>query len=151
MDEDAADGDGAGGDAAGKATDGEVTVTRMELREGGWIGYTEDAVFVDVDGETRIKVAHGNITQVSLATLEWDMAVLSLLLVGVGTYVAATRNPLVGIAFGAVGCWSCYRTYAQRYELRIRVEGRHKPLSVHPVEPGACHERLADVAGLELH
>jgi hypothetical protein len=151
MDEDAA-GDGAGGNTAGEeAPGGEVTVTRMQLREGGWIGYTDDAVFVDVDGETKIKVAHGNVTQVSLATLEWDMAVLSLLLVGVGTYVAATRNVLVGIAFGAVGCWSCYRTYTKRYELRIRVEGRHKPLSVHPVEPGACHERLADVTGLELH
>ena len=42
-----------------------------------------------------------------------------------------------------------YRTYSKRYELHIHVASRHKPLAVHPVEPGECHETLADVVGLE--
>lgn len=142
MEEDAADGGGA------KTGGGEVTLTRMALREGGWIGYTDDAVFVDEEDGRRIKVDHANITQIALETIEWDLAILSLILVAVGTYVAATRNVLVGVAFGAVGCWSCYRTYSKRYELHVHVEGRHKPLSVHPVEPTECHETLADVVGL---
>lgn len=142
--------DGDVSDGRDAKTGGEgVTLTRMQLREGGWIGYSDDAIFVDEDGETKVKVDHDNVTQISLQTVEWDLAVLSLVLVGVGTYVAATRNPLVGIAFGAVGCWSCYRTYSKRYELHVHVEGRHKPLAVHPVEPGECHETLADVVGLE--
>jgi hypothetical protein len=143
MDELAADprGTQAGGE--------EVTVTRMSLREGGWIGYNDDAVFLDQEDGQRIKVDHDNITQIALETIEWDLMILSVILVGVGTYVGATRNVLVGVAFGAFGCWSCYRTYSKRYELHIHVEGRHKPLAVHPVEPGECHETLADVAGLE--
>jgi hypothetical protein len=126
-----------------------VTPTRMATREGGWVGYTDDAILVAEADDRRLKVEHANVTRLSLATLEWDLAVLSLLLVGVGTYVAATRNLPVGVAFGAVGVWSCYRTYSDRYELRIHVEGRHDPLTVHPVEPAACHERLADVVGLD--
>lgn len=150
MDEDVAGTEGANA-VADEDDTGEVTLTRMGLRGGGWIGYTDGAIFVDREGETKIKVDHANVTQISLRTVEWDLAVLSLVLVGVGTYVAATRNPLVGIAFGAVGCWSCYRTYNERYELHVHVEGRHKPLAVHPVEPKECHETLADVVGLEQH
>jgi hypothetical protein len=126
-----------------------VAVTRMETREGGWVGYTDDAVFVEEGGDRRIRIDHSNVTRVSLTTVEWDLAVLSLLLVGVGTYVAATRNTLVGVGFGAVGVWSCYRTYNQRHELRIHVEGRHEPVTLHPVEPAECHDTLAEVVGLE--
>jgi hypothetical protein len=121
----------------------------METRDGGWIGYSDEAIFVDEGGERRVRIDHANVTRISLSTVEWDLAVMSVLLVGVGTYVAATRNAFVGIGFGAVGVWSCWRTYRQRHELRVHVDGRHKPVTVHPVEPGECHDTLADVADLE--
>ncbi len=128
---------------------GEVTLTRMALRDGGWIGYGDDAIFVQRDDE-RVKIRYANVTQLSLRTLEWDLAVMSVVLVAVGTFVAATRNTQVGIVFGAIGVWSFVRTYRSRYELLIHVEGRPKPLAVNPVEPGECHERLAEVTGLEV-
>ncbi|PSQ61320.1 MAG: hypothetical protein BRD23_00460 [Halobacteriales archaeon SW_9_67_25] len=135
---------------AGEADEtGEVTVTRMGLRDGGWIGYAEGAIFVQRDDE-KVKISHSNVTQLSLRTLEWDLAVMSVVLLAVGTFVAITRNVYIGIVFGAVGVWSLARTYDDRHELIIHVDGRAKPVTVHPVDPGECHERLAEVAGLEL-
>jgi len=136
-------------DAPGTDEPGDVTVTRMGLRDGGWVGYGDDAIFIARDDE-KIKISHANVTQLSLRTLEWDLAVMSVVLVAVGTFVAITRNVYIGIIFGAIGFWSLVRTYDDRYELIVHVEGRAKPVSVHPVDPGECHERLAEVAGLEL-
>lgn len=129
------------------ATDGEVTVRRMPLREGGWVGYGDDAVYVARD-DGNVEVRTDDVVRVSLRTVEWDLAVMSLLLVGVGGYVAATRNPLVGAAFALVGVASLYRTYGHRHRLRVHVEGRARPLTLHPEHPAACHDTLADLAGL---
>lgn len=120
----------------------DVEITRMSLRGGGWIGYSEDAVFV-VDGDRRLKIRNEDVEQVALHRLEFDVAVMSLLLVGVGVYVAWTRNPWVGAAFAAVGAFSLYRTYRQRYELVVRVADAPKPVTVHPEHPVECHETLA--------
>ncbi|ESP87028.1 hypothetical protein [Candidatus Halobonum tyrrellensis] len=133
-------------DPAG-AADGEVAVRRMPLREGGWVGYGDDAVYVVRDDEP-VEVRTDDVVRVSLRTVEWDLAVMSLLLVGVGGYVAATRNPLVGAAFALVGVASLYRTYGHRHQLRIHVEGGAKPLTLHPEHPAECHDTLADLAGL---
>lgn len=127
---------------------GAVTVTRIGLRDGGWVGYGDDAIFVQREDE-RIKIRHSNVTQLSLRTVEWDLAVMSVVLLAVGTFVAVTRNAYAGVAFGAVGVWSFARTYDNRYELIITVDGRAKPLSVHPADPVECHERLADAVGLQ--
>ncbi|MEF8813379.1 MAG: hypothetical protein V5A55_06120 [Halovenus sp.] len=124
-------------------TNDAVDVTRMSLRGGGWIGYTADAVYVERDDE-RIKIANEHIREVALRSLRWDLAIMSLLLVGVGGYVVVTRNPLVGVAFAAVGLLSLYRTYGDRYELLIRVENRSKPVAVHPQYPVECHETLVE-------
>jgi len=142
----AVDGSHDGGDP--DATDTSVTLQRMSLREGGWIGYSDDAVFVDRDDE-RVKIPRDAIIEVALRTVEWDLAVMSVLLVGVGAFVAWTRNPLVGVAFAAVGVASCYRTYGNRNELLIRVENERKPVSVHPEHPRECHGTLVDSLGLE--
>ena len=125
-----------------------VEITRMPLRTGGWIGYSEDAVFVRRDDE-RVKIPTDAIKQVGLRTLEWDIAVMSVLLVGVGGYVVATRNPLVGVAFAAIGVYSFYRTYSKRKKLVIHVENERKPVVVHPEHSRKCQERLADHVGLE--
>lgn len=127
---------------------GEVSVTRMSLRPGGWVGYSEDAVFVDREDE-RIKIRNEDIARLGLRTVRWDLAVMSLLLVGVGAYVATTRNPLVGVGFAAVGLASLYRTYDRRYALVIDVENEPKPVAVHPEHPTECHERLVEAVGLE--
>jgi hypothetical protein len=128
---------------------GDVTVTRIGLRDGGWIGYGDDAIFID-RGDERIKISHSNVTQLSLRILEWDLAVMSVVLVAVGTFVAVTRNVYIGTVFGGIGFWSLARTYSDRYELVIHVDGRARPVSVNPVEPGDCHERLAEAADLEV-
>jgi hypothetical protein len=121
----------------------EVDITRMNLRGGGWIGYSDDAVFV-VDGDDRVKVANEHVEQIALRTLEFDIAVMSLLLIGVGGWVALNRNPLVGAGFAALGVFSLYRTYRQRHELVIHVANEAKPLSVHPEHPSECHEALVE-------
>lgn len=123
----------------------ETTVTKMSLRPGGWIGYNNDAVFVQRDGKQNIKIRRGDIARVSLNTIEWDLAITSLLLIGVGLFVGATRNVLVGLGFVAVGCWSFYRTYSKRYGLVIRVQDEPAPVAVHPVAPKECYETLGDL------
>ncbi|WP_380676722.1 hypothetical protein [Salinigranum sp. GCM10025319] len=123
----------------------ETTITRMSLRRGGWIGYNDDAVFVRRDDEAGFRIPRADIVRITLNPMEWDLTVMSLLLVGIGVYVGATRNVLVGVGFVAVGCWSLYRTYGKRYELVIRVEDEPKPVSVYPVDPKACHETLGDL------
>lgn len=120
-----------------------VDVTKMSLRGGGWIGYTPDALYVERDDE-KIKIGNEHVREVALRTLEWDVAVMSGLLVAVGGYVVITRNPLVGIAFAVVGLLSLYRTYRNRYELIIRVENEPKPVTVRPSHPVECHETLVE-------
>ena len=125
-----------------------VEITRMSLRTGGWIGYSDDAVFVQRDDE-RVKIHNDAIVKIDLRTLEWDIAVMSVLLVGVGGYVVATRNPLVGVAFAAAGVYSLYRTYSQRKKLVIHVENQRKPVVVHPEHARQCQETLANNIGLQ--
>lgn len=126
----------------------DVEITRMPLRDGGWIGYSEDALFVDRDDQ-RVKIHDDAVTGIGRRVMAWDTAVLSILLAGVGGYVILTRNPLVGVAFAAVGLYSLYRTYQKRQALVIHIEDRAKPLAVHPEHPAECHERLAAETGLQ--
>jgi hypothetical protein len=136
-------------DSVTPPTDSSVTVSRMSLRSGGWIGYNDDAVFIDRgdDGE-RIRIDNDTITQIAIRTLSWDLVVMSLVLVGVGGYVILTRNPLVGLGFVAIGLASLYRTYTKRYALVIYVQNTPSPVAVHPQHPTECHETLADHVGL---
>lgn len=124
-------------------TNDAVDVTRMALRDSGWIGYTDDALYVDRDGE-KIKINNEHVRKVTLQSLQWDLAVMSVLLVGVGGYVGVTRNPLVGLAFAIVGVLSLYRTYGKRYALRIHVENESKPVTVYPTYPVECHETIVE-------
>jgi len=128
-------------DAAGPT---ETTIRRMGLRSGGWIGYDEEAVFVHRDDEA-VKIYLDRVAGISLEPVEWDMAIMSVLLLGVGAYVGATRNLPVGVAFSAIGLWSLYRTYRKRYELVVHVDDEPKPVGVHPTHPSECRDRLATV------
>ncbi|EMA53238.1 MULTISPECIES: hypothetical protein [Halococcus] len=121
-----------------------TTITRMGLRRGGWIGYNQEGVYVDRDDETKIKIEHANVTQVGLKSAEWDLVVMSLLLVGLGVFVGVTRNPLVGVGFAVVGLASLYWSYRKRHELVIHVANERKPIAVYPIHPTECHETLAD-------
>jgi len=127
--------------------DDKVDITRMSLRNGGWIGYSDDAVFVD--DEKRVKIHNTDISTVGLRIIEWDVAVMSTLLVILGGYVVATRNPLIGLAFALVGLLSLYRTYTKRHELIIHVENKPKPIRVYPTHPRECHKTLTDAFGME--
>lgn len=123
------------------AAAGEVTITRIGLRGGGWIGYSSDALFV-VEGDDRIKIPNSSVEGLALRTLEFDIAVMSLLLIGVGGWIFLNRNPLVGVAFAAVGVFSLYRTYTQRHELVIDIANEGKPVSVYPEHPRECYTTL---------
>jgi hypothetical protein len=128
--------------------DDAVSVTRMSLRNGGWIGYSDDAVFVDTDDQ-KVKIRNDDISTVALRVIEWDVAVMSALLVALGGYVGLTRSPLAGVAFAVVGVFSLYRTYTKRYELIIHVENEPKPVTVFPTHPKECHETLTEGLGLD--
>jgi hypothetical protein len=125
-----------------------VEITRMSLRDGGWVGYSENAVFLDRD-DRKVKIRSSDISTIALRVIKWDVAIMSALLVGLGGYVVATRNPLVGLGFAAIGIFSLYRTYTKRYELVIQVENETKPVTMYPAHPEKCHETLADGLGLE--
>jgi hypothetical protein len=120
-----------------------VDVTRMSLRGGGWIGYATDSLYIDRDDE-KMKIKGEHVRGIALRAFQWDLAIMSALLVAVGGYVVMTRNPLVGGAFAAIGLLSLYRTYAKRYALIIRVENERKPVTVHPSHPVECHETLVE-------
>jgi len=123
-----------------------VDLTRMSLRGGGWIGYSAESLYVDRDDE-KVKIEGDHVREIALRTFQWDLAIMSGLLVAVGGYVVLTRNPLVGLGFAAVGLVSLYRTYAKRYALIIRVENERKPVTVHPTHPVECHETLVERIG----
>lgn len=125
-------------------SESETTITRMGLRSGGWIGYDDDTVFVQPAEDQGYKIVRGDIARITLNPVEWDLAVMSLLLVGVGVYVGVTRNSLVGVGFVAVGLWSLYRTYRKRYELVLFVDDE-TPVSVHPTHPKECHRALGEL------
>lgn len=124
-----------------------VNIQQMSLRNGGWIGYSDDAVFVD--DQERIKIRSNNISTIGLRVIEWDVAVMSILLVILGGYVVITRNPLIGIAFALAGVFSLYRTYMKRYQLVIQVKDKAKPVTVHPAHPEECHKTLSDAFDME--
>ena len=128
--------------------DDTVAVTRMSLRNGGWVGYSDDAVFVSRDDQ-QVKIRNSDISTVALRVIQWDVAVMSVLLVGLGGYVILTRNPLIGVGFAVAGVLSLYRTYTKRYKLVIHVENESKPVTMHPVSPKECHETLASGLGME--
>ncbi|MFC4989859.1 MULTISPECIES: hypothetical protein [Saliphagus] len=130
----------AAGSPPSSGGDAGTSITKTSLRTGGWLGYDEDALYVARDD--RIKLRGEDVTRITLRVVEWDLVVMSLLLVGVGGYVSMTGNTLVGIGFAVVGALSLYRTYRKRYELEIRVEGG-KSVTVYPAHPKRCHERLA--------
>lgn len=125
-----------------------VTISRMALRNGGWVGYSENAVFLDRD-DRKVKIRSADISTIALRVIKWDVAIMSALLVGLGGYVVATRNPLVGFGFAAIGLFNLYRTYTKRYELVIQVENETKPVTMYPAHPKKCHKTLADGLGLE--
>lgn len=126
---------------------GDVEIRRMALRREGWIGYSADSVFVD-EGDEKIRIDNEAVEQLSLRWMEWDLVVMSLVLVAVGGYVFATRNPYVGVGFVVVGLASLYRSYRKRYELEIRIANQPKPVRVYPEHPTECHETLVAQLGL---
>lgn len=116
----------------------------MDLRPGGWIGYNDEGVYINRGDEDQIKIRHGNVAQIGLKSTDWGIVVMSLLLVGIGAFIGATRNPFVGVGFAVAGLVSLYWSYRKRYKLVIHVENERTPISTYPTYPAECHETLAE-------
>lgn len=128
----------------------DILIAEMPLRSSGWVGYSADAIIINDDDDDYKKIYKENIAEIGLRTLQWDMAVMSILLAGVGGYIILTQNPLIGLCFALVGLGSLYRTYTNRYALIIQSKNHHKPVTIHPTHPKECHEQLAEKVELNL-
>ena len=121
-------------------------IAEMPLRSSGWVGYSDDAIVIN-DDECK-KIHTEDVAEIGLRTLQWDIAVMSILLVGVGGYIVLTRNPFIGLCFALVGLGSLYRTYTHRQALVIQIRNHQKPVIIHPTNPETCHDKLAETAEL---
>jgi hypothetical protein len=119
------------------------TAYRGDLRGGGRVEIATDALWVDRDGETGVRVALDDVAAVSVRDVDWFLAVTSLALAGFGV-LSLERNVLLGAGFAAAGLASLYLTYRKRDAVTVRVTGRSKPLRLYPADAGAFAAAMAD-------
>lgn len=100
-------------------------------------------VYIDREGEEQLLIHGEKIRKVNLQVAEWSLGIISLVAVGFGGYFAATEHLLGGLAVAAVGLWSLYRIYRERYTLVIWVDNESKPVAVYPEDPEDCHAAVA--------
>lgn len=120
---------------------------REQLRlKTGWVGFDEQALYIEEDGE-RTKVKFENVSEIAFRDTDWFMVVISLTLIGFGLWFV--RQSPASLLFSLAGIGSLYILYRQRNELVVRASGRAKPLTVHPEEPGAFYDALGETMGGE--
>ena len=108
----------------------ERVTERLSLRTGGTLVLTDDRLLVDASGEVTT-VELDDVAEVTVEDYDWFLLVLSVSLVGYGLY-STTRDLAIGLAFAGFGAASLLWTYRKRGKVRVKVEGRAKPLSVFP-------------------
>ncbi|WP_135854051.1 hypothetical protein [Halorussus salinus] len=132
--------------------DGESVRERLSLRTGGSVALSDDYLLVvtdaDSDDPDLTRVALDDVAEVTVEEFDTFLAVLSVLLVGYGLY-SVRGSALLGLAFAAFGAVSLYWTYRKRGKVRIRVEGRAKPISVFPADTDAFAEALRPLLDIE--
>lgn len=122
------------------APDGGAVIESHTLRGGGRLEVTDDALVVRRDDDP-VQIDLVNIVEVSHASFDYFLGILSLALVGFGV-VSLERNVPAGLVFTAIGLASLYRTYGRRGQLKFRVQGRAKPLIVYPEHADAVYTAL---------
>ena len=123
-----------------RVADGGTTRESHALRGGGTLEVTDDDLVVTRDGES-VQIDIDRIVEVSHASFDYFLSILSLALVGFGV-VSLQRNVPVALLFVVAGAASMYRTYGRRGQLKFRVKGRAKPLIVYPVHAEAVYDGL---------
>lgn len=127
-------------DAAASAGDGDFDVRfRANLRFGGWVGLTDDALLLVRDDE-RIRVAFDDVAQVTVETYDYFLAALSAVLVGFGLW-HARRDPRA-LLFSLAGVASGYLVYRRRGKVTVHVRNRPKPLVLYPESVSELQSRL---------
>ena len=111
-------------------SDDERVTDRLSLRTGGTLVLTDDRLLVDADDEVTA-VELDDVAEVTVEDYDWFLLVLSVSLVGYGLY-STRRDFAIGVAFAGFGAASLFWTYRKRGKVRVKVEGRAKPLSVFP-------------------
>lgn len=121
-------------------TDGGTIQESHALRRGGTLDVSDDELVIIRDGDP-VHVEIDRIVEVSHASFDYFLGILSLALVGFGI-LSLERNIPAALLFGAIGLASLYRTYGRRGQLKFRVQGRAKPLIVYPVHAQAVYNGL---------
>lgn len=111
--------------------DGETLRFHGVTRDGGHVGVTDERLFVEQDELTAVPIT--DVESISVQSLDWFVAVLSVALVGFGVY-SIPRNTFVALAFTGVGVASVLRTYRRRNEVLVRIRNRPKPLRFYPLD-----------------
>ncbi|WP_158059134.1 hypothetical protein [Halorussus halophilus] len=115
--------------------EGERERERLSLRTGGTLVLTDERLLVDADDEvTAVEIA--DVAEVTVEDYDWFLLVLSVSLVGYGLY-STQRDVAIGLAFAGFGAASLLWTYRKRGKVRVKVEGRAKPLSMLPEDTDA--------------
>lgn len=121
-------------------TDGGTIRESHALRSGGTLDVTDDELVITRDDDP-VRIEIDRIVEVSHASFDYFLGILSLALVGFGI-LSLERNVPAALVFGAIGAASLYRTYGRRGQLKFRVKGRAKPLTVYPVHAQAVYDGL---------
>ncbi len=124
-------------------TSSKPRIDRMPLRQEGSVTVDAEAVRL-YRPDTEIVIPGDRIQQVTLEPVKWGLAVISALTVGFGIYFAAVGSVLGGTAVAALGVWSLYRVYVNRYALILWVDGRGE-VQCYPERPKACHAAIAAI------
>lgn len=127
-------------DVSDSLRESEQVEERLSLRTGGSLALTDERLLVDADDEvTTVELA--DVVEVTVERYDWFLLVLSVSLVGYGLY-STQRSLPIGLAFTGFGAASLFWTYRKRGKVRVKVEGRAKPLSMFPEDTDAFSDAM---------
>ncbi|WP_132058686.1 hypothetical protein [Halorussus amylolyticus] len=121
-------------DVADALEDDERVLERFPLRTGGTLALTDTSLLVDAAGSVT-RIDREDIVEITVEQFDWFVGLLSLVLFGWGL-ISTRRDVAVGLIFASIGGASVYWTYRKRGKVRIKVEGRPRPMSVFPEDTG---------------
>lgn len=107
--------------------DGEALRHQWPVRRGeGRVGLTDERLLVVV-GTERESVPYENVSEVTVQTFDWFLALLSVGLVAIGWLQAQSNLPL-GAFFALAGLVSLFVTYRKRGKISVTLHTHPKPV-----------------------